>query len=855
MDATGRIVMWSHRASELLGWSEEEATGRLWSDLNLVHPDDMPEANRIAEEVMTGKSTSCINRLRTLTKDGRVIHCDWYSSGLYDSEGNLTSMIGFALDVTERVKNEQALRAMVEGVSANTGDEFFRSLVSHLAEVLDVEWALVGEVKGENLDKVDVLALWETDGFGDAFEYDLVDTPCQNVVNDSVCIYQDRVQQLFPNDQYLVDLGANSYAGIPLKDRDGNTIGLIALLAKQPIQDEKHVRSILELFADRAAAEMARIRAEREMRRGERRFNSLANNEVVGINQSERHGAISFANTATANLMEVDDPAELMGIDVADFLDDHGKEVIRQERAKRLKGQSSAYELQLHGKHGGVRDVMAFGSPIFNEDGEMTSTVGGMVDITKLKNTERALRASEQRFRSYFNLDLVGIAISTVDIKLIDINDEFCRILGYERSEIDQIQWEKITHPDYTEESARNFRLMISGETDGYTMLKRYFRKDGSEIPVRVSLGCTHHDDGSIEHVIALVEDMSEQHAAETAARQSQLRYEALAENAPVGIFRADLQGHCVYVNERWARLSGIRPSVAMGDGWLKAIHRDDTELITLTWNMLIKKQKGCRIECRFRHSNGRTVWVYLQVVTETDESGTVTGFVATATDITERRRTEQRRKQLMRELDHRVKNNLASIKSLVSMTMREAKSMEEFSDTLQSRILAMASAHEAMAEAGWQSVEFAAMVETILKPYFSDSQSIKISGPDVMLSARCALPMSLAIHELAVNAIKHGSLSREGTGRVQVSWTTDTSIHLTWTESGGPEVLRSRRPGSGVQLIKGLVEYQLHGSVNFDYKPEGLCCQIVVPNAITEGPDKISKSARQRQHPVVTQP
>ena len=158
-------------------------------------------------------------------------------------------------------RQDEILRAIVEGTASSTGDEFFRSLVSNLADVLRVRYAFVSEFVEQNV-RVRTLAFWTGEGFLDSFEYDLADTPCEQVLSGESCHYSDGVQALFPKDKDLVNLEAESYLAIPLIDVSGNVLGHLAAIHDKPMAVEPLNMSIFKIFGARAASELERKHAE-----------------------------------------------------------------------------------------------------------------------------------------------------------------------------------------------------------------------------------------------------------------------------------------------------------------------------------------------------------------------------------------------------------------------------------------------------------------------------------------------------------------------------------------------------------------------------------------------------------------
>jgi len=176
-------------------------------------------------------------------------------------------------EVLERQRSEQVLRLIVQGTASVTGKDFFRSLVSSLAEALKVRYALISECLDSPPMRVRTFAFWNGNDFQENFEYDLHGTPCEGVINGKSCqYYPEDIQSLFPEDRDLASLPAQSYAGIPLIDSKGMLLGHLAVLDDRPMKNELPYQAVLEIFAARAAAEMERQQAEEALRISEEKF-------------------------------------------------------------------------------------------------------------------------------------------------------------------------------------------------------------------------------------------------------------------------------------------------------------------------------------------------------------------------------------------------------------------------------------------------------------------------------------------------------------------------------------------------------------------------------------------------------
>jgi chemotaxis family two-component system sensor kinase Cph1 len=202
-----------------------------------------------------------------------------------------------------------------------------------------------------------------------------------------------------------------------------------------------------------------------------------------------------------------------------------------------------------------------------------------------------------------------------------------------------------------------------------------------------------------------------------------------------------------------------------------------------------------------------------------------------------ERQRAHEHEKLLIAELDHRVKNTLGVIQSLVVQTSRSATSMTEFVTGLERRIRSMAQSHSLLTRSHWNGIEIHTLLREELDQYGLDGAAVTLTGPDFVLTPKAALALSLAIHELATNAAKYGALSTHQ-GAVAVSWgaSADGGIELCWRESGGPAVSPPLQRGFGSRLIEQALTMETGGRSTMRFPPDGVHCDIVLPASSVAG-------------------
>jgi two-component sensor histidine kinase len=202
--------------------------------------------------------------------------------------------------------------------------------------------------------------------------------------------------------------------------------------------------------------------------------------------------------------------------------------------------------------------------------------------------------------------------------------------------------------------------------------------------------------------------------------------------------------------------------------------------------------------------------------------------------DITERRQADKRQKLLIDELNHRVKNTLATVQSLARQVTRPGVPPQVAQERFQERLLALSRTHNLLNETHWEGAALKTILETELGPYATAAGRVRLDGPEVQLEARPTVVLGTAVHELTTNAAKHGALS-VASGRVHVDWKIDDRgaefvLTIDWCELDGPALAAQPSPGFGSRLLRQTITRELAGQLDIRYEREGVCCTIAVP-------------------------
>ncbi|HEX2558885.1 HWE histidine kinase domain-containing protein [Phenylobacterium sp.] len=316
---------------------------------------------------------------------------------------------------------------------------------------------------------------------------------------------------------------------------------------------------------------------------------------------------------------------------------------------------------------------------------------------------------------------------------------------------------------------------------------------------------------------------------------------------AGLGEFEWDRSRDVLIVSARMAAIAGLPPGEVPADGG-EALYRtaleEDRELVARELQACLSGRAPCDFEYRRPDPRGGVRWVRLAAVLSAPESQCMIGVVQ---DVTERRVEEEQRHTLMAELDHRVKNVLAAVQALAFQTAKRTTSLDSFLTTFAGRLKSMGSANELLTAARWRGAAVDHLCAAELGG-IAPGQT-RWEGPELFLTPRAANALSLAMHELATNALKYGALSTER-GRVEVRWTRqpDGGFELTWTESGGPMVRAPTHRGFGSTLLEQVTGRELNGESRVEYRPTGVRVQLRAgPAAVVARPETVPEAPATR--------
>ena len=583
---------------------------------------------------------------------------------------------------------------------------------------------------------------------------------------------------------------------------------------------------------------------------------------------------------------------------VYEFFTPEGREKMRLEHSKRSRGLAGAYEVEVVGKKGGRRNVVICGAPVLGPAGEFNSMIATFTDITDRKRMEEALRHNEARLRLMAEqvpavlwttdtalrfTSSAGAALATMGLRpgqvvgmtvlqffeseqnlqapAIDAHRQ--ALLGisrtYEESFVGRsyhCHVEPLRAPGGAIQGVIGIALDVSDRKKAEDAVRD--ARDWLEIRVR------QRTEELTQANAALLREVEERKSVEERLRQSQARYASILNSQQTLVSRSDPQGRITYVNAAHQRTFGSRE----GDSVFVNVHPDDVEATRRAMEDLPRPPFTCTLEqrCEVR---GRWRWFLWQVGVIRDRAGQLVEYQGVGFDITglkeaeemllettrrardsaeqaraaaererlaaeEARQVAEFNRRLALELDHRVRNNLAGLISLVTAMRATSRSVDSFDSAIEGRLLSMSHVHQLLADTDWRAVDLRTLVTSLLaavERLCPNRIEPVVQGPPVAVTPRQATAISMILMEWFTNSCKYGPHTVPN-GGLRVAWEIiqpapaldpqPVRIRLHWTESGGPPPRLPIQPSLGTELVKSFATVELHGTFELRFPDSG---------------------------------
>lgn len=302
-----------------------------------------------------------------------------------------------------------------------------------------------------------------------------------------------------------------------------------------------------------------------------------------------------------------------------------------------------------------------------------------------------------------------------------------------------------------------------------------------------------------------------------------------MAATVPAALFTADADLSWDYVNPPFYDWTGLPEGAALGEGWMVAVHADDVGDVRQRLAECRQSGRVFEHEFRLRDASRGYRWYLARATAIRSSAGEVTKWAGSLIDIHERRTAEARQRLLFAELQHRVKNVLGVVRSIVSQTVETSASLDEFARHFDGRLSALARTQTSLARHGNLGVELEELIaEELLSHAPAEDGQITMSGPSIRIGDRAAEALGLAVHELATNAVKYGAFANPQ-GRVSVAWTLpqvggERRLHLEWKEDTVAVIDPDpKRVGFGREFLERGLPFELGADTALEFRPGGL--------------------------------
>jgi PAS domain S-box-containing protein len=564
---------------------------------------------------------------------------------------------------------------------------------------------------------------------------------------------------------------------------------------------------------------------------------------VVGIAEIDAQGQRMRVN-ATACAITGRSREELLGGSVFDVRHPEDRDEDFRQYQRLVAGEFDRYtvEKRMVRKDGAEIWASVMCSAVRDPAGRFLYAVRIFQDVTENKRAADALAESEQRLAATY--EHAGVAISEVDAhgRLLRVNETSCEITGYSREELLGLTIFDVTHPDDRGADVQSFDRQTTEPARRYAVEKRLIRKDGGIIWVSVTSSVVRDAAGRFLYGIRVMRDITAQRHAEEALRASERRFRELIEALPAAVYTTDAAGRVTFYNQAAVELAGPGSEIGtevLGMAW-KLYRPDGTPLPTDEWPIAItlRENRPVRgVEVLAERPDGTRVPFIPYPTPLRDENGELIGAVNMLVDISERKQAEANQKVLLDELNHRVKNNMQMLHSLLRTAQRETASAEARAVLADAshRVGAMAAAQQVLYDAGdavsYRARDFLEGVCASARQAFTNDIKVEIADcVEERLSNDTAMPLALILNELLTNAAKYG-INGTGEGAVRVRLIKgEGSLELKVEDDGpGFDLGEAGRRSSGLGLVSGLAR-QLGGALKVERTP-GACCSVHFPD------------------------
>jgi PAS domain S-box-containing protein len=586
-------------------------------------------------------------------------------------------------------------------------------------------------------------------------------------------------------------------------------------------------REVVGIFVEGADV-TERVLSEQIVRESEAQFRSFAEAMPNHVWTAPPSGMLDWFNSRVYEYSG-GKPGELDGIGWTSMVHLEDLPAAASKWTKALDaGEPYETEFRLRRYDGVYRWHLARAVPISDASGKLSRWIGTNTDIDEQKRTAEKLAGSEARLR--LAIEAGGLAVWEVDIATGQIAPSLAmnRLHGFPDDAMPTTEEYQSRYAPGEMQRLRELgaEATAKGESELEAEL-RQLRPDGSERWLLIRAQAA--DSG--KKAIGVLIDITERRRAQQELRDSERRLRLSQNAAGIASLELDVPTGAVIGSDRFWEIWGLSRQESVHISVLENIVIPQDSTVRSTTDTRAAGTANPNVEYRIRRPDtGELRWLSRHIEFTYDDAGRPQKMFGVMQDITEVKEAQARQQMLTHELEHRIKNILAMVSAIASQTLRNSD-LETASAVFSERLRALANAHDILTKTRWTTASFSEVINSAIAVL--PTERVSVSGPALLLNAKMALSLALAVNELGTNSLKYGALSNDR-GRVEINWTLtpepddQVALRWTWAETGGPTVSAPTRRGFGRFLIERVLASDFGGTVSIDYHPTGVVCLLV---------------------------
>src|SRR5262245_1666139 len=490
-------------------------------------------------------------------------------------------------------------------------------------------------------------------------------------------------------------------------------------------------------------------------------------------------------------------------------------------------------------RHGEVRWIESRVLILYNEVRQALRRIGAQVDVTGRKSAELALAERDTQLELASKTARVGSLAIDFHNGLVKLSPGCAAILGLPESTVEMSSDEarKLVHPeDLAPLELRRDQALLKQQREFVAQFRIRRADDGEVRWIEARNLIFYEQSGKPAHLIGVRIDFTDRKLATDMLAERNLQLELAGKVGRVGSYAYDVSAEKLQVSEGYVAVHGLPEGTteATLSEWRARVHPEDLGRLESVHDQAVAdKRSEYSVEYRIIRSDGELRWIERRCLIFYDGDARPQRVIGVSIDITERKQAEKQRDILNAELDHRVKNVLATVGAIIFQTQNTSATIEDFVSSVDRRIKSLASIHELLSHARWYGVSLQEIVRREFAPYTAGKYDG--SGPSITLKPDAAQATAMVLHELATNAAKYGALSNH-MGRVSIRWywlpneILPRRLAIEWQETDGPLVSTPNASGYGTSIIRELLPYELGGTAELSFAPSGVQCRLEVP-------------------------